>query len=77
MRKTEESLIDLRDTSKGNNLQVIGVPEREKEVHSLFKEVMVKNLQIWGEIWISKFMPLIGYQTNLKRSCPRHILITL
>ena len=34
--------------------------EREKGVENLIREIMLRSSQIWGEIWISKFMKLIG-----------------
>lgn len=44
----------------------------EKGAESLFKDIMAKNLPIWGEIWTAKFMKLIGHQTNqLKEIIPK------
>ena len=48
MKKSEESLQDLWDTIKRNNLQIIGVPEgeereREKGAERLLKEIRAEN----------------------------------
>ena len=60
-----------------NNLCIIGVPEgkeKEKEVESLFEEIMTETSQIWGEIWKSKSMKLISC-LNSKQSSPRQIIV--
>lgn len=47
VEKSEESLQDLRDTMKRNNVRSTGVPEREekkKEAQSLFKEIIAENI---------------------------------
>ena len=45
MKRTEDSLIDLWDNIKYNNIQIIGVPEEEKKkgYENVFEEIVVKN----------------------------------
>ena len=45
MRRTEDSLRDLRDNIKCTNIQIIGVPEEEKKkgYEKIFKEIIVEN----------------------------------
>ena len=79
MKRNEESLRDLQDTIKRNNLCIMGGPEeeREKGVKSLFKEIMAENFPNPGRD--------LGIQIHedhrspnkfkLKRSFPTHIII--
>lgn len=49
MKQSEESLRELWDTNKQNNLHIIGVPERdekEKEGVSLLRETMAWSVSI-------------------------------
>ena len=45
MKRTEDSLRDLRDNIKCTNIQIIGVPEEEKkkEYEKFFEEIIVEN----------------------------------
>ena len=45
MKRTEDSLIDLWDNIKYNNIQIIGVPEEEKKKgnENVFEEIVVEN----------------------------------
>ena len=61
MKKSEESLQDLWDTTKQINIGIMGVPEgeeREKGAENLFEEKMVKMSQIWGRTWIYTYKNL-------------------
>ena len=49
MKRNEDSLRDLWDNIKRNNIHIIGVPEgeeREKGPEKIFEEIIVKNFQI-------------------------------
>ena len=45
MKRTEDSLRDLWDNIKCTNIQIIGVPEKEKKkgYEKNFEEIIVKN----------------------------------
>ena len=46
MKRTEDSLRDLRDHNKHTNIRVIGVPEEEekkKQYEKIFEEIIVEN----------------------------------
>jgi len=45
MKRTEDSLRDLWDNIKRTNIQIIGVPEEEKEkgYENIFEEIMFEN----------------------------------
>ena len=46
LRKNEEGLREMQDNRKGNNIHIIGIPEREEEeqgIENLFEKVMMEN----------------------------------
>ena len=50
MKRNEDSLRDLWDNIKCNNVHIIGVPEgeeSEKGPEKIFEEITVKNSLIW------------------------------
>ena len=52
MKRTEDSLRDLWDNIKWNNIRIIRVPEgeeREKEPEKIFEEIIVENFPNMGE----------------------------
>ena len=52
MKKNEDSLRDLWDNIKRNNIRIIGVPEgqeREKGPEKIFEEIIVKNFPNMGK----------------------------
>ena len=52
MKRNEDSLRDLWDNIKGNNIRIIGVPEgeeREKEPEKIFEEIRVENFPNMGK----------------------------
>ena len=52
MKRNEDSLRDLWDNIKHNNICIIGVPEgeeREKRPEKLFEEIIVKNFLNMGK----------------------------
>ena len=78
MERNEESLRDLWNNIKHNNIRIIGVPEgeeREKGPEKIFEEIIVKNFpnmgkQIATQVQESQRVP---YRINPKRNTPRHI----
>ena len=51
MKRNEDSLRDLWDSIKLNNIHIIGVPEeeREKGPEKIFEEIIVKNFPNMGK----------------------------
>ena len=52
MKRTEDSLKDLWDSIKHNNIQIIGVPEEEenkKSCEKFFEEIIVENFPYMGK----------------------------
>ena len=50
MKRNEDSLRDLWDNIKHNNIRILGVPEgeeREKGPEKIFEEIIVENFHIW------------------------------
>ena len=51
MKRTENSLRDLRDNIKRTNVRIIGVPEEEekkKGTEKIFEEIIVENFPNMG-----------------------------
>ena len=74
---------NLRDNFKSSNIQIIGVPEGEKEeqqIENLFEQIMKENFpKLAKEI---DFRGVQGAQRvpsklDPRRNTPRHIIITL
>ena len=52
MKRNEDSLRDLWDNIKGNDIHIIGVPEgeeRDKGPEKIFEEIIVKNFLNMGK----------------------------
>ena len=52
MKRNEDSLRDLWDNIKRNNIRMIGVPEgeeREKGLEKIFEEIIVENFPNMGK----------------------------
>ena len=80
MKRNEDSLRDLWDNIKCNNIRIIGVPEgeeREKGPKKIFVEVIVENFpNMRKEIGIQvKEAQRVPYRINPRRNTPRHIVI--
>ena len=82
MRRTEDTLRDLWDNIKCNNIQIIGVPEEEEQkkgYENTFEEIMVENFPntekgIVNQVQEAQRVP---YRTSPRRNMPRHIRIKL
>ena len=82
MKRNEDSLRDLWDNIKCNNIRIIGVPEgeeREKGPEKIFEEIIVKNFHNMGkEIAIQvQEVQQVPYRLNPRRNTLRHIVIKL
>ena len=82
MKRNEDSLRDLWDNIKRNNIRIIGVPEgeeREKGPKKIFEEIIVENFPNTGNkipTQVQEAQKVPG-RINPRRNMPRHIVIKL
>ena len=81
-RKNEEKLRNLQDILKRSNIQIIGVPEGEKEkqeIEILFEKIMENFPNLAKEIDFQEVQEAQRVPKKLgpRRNTPRHIKITL
>ena len=82
MKGNEDSLRDLWDNIKHNNIHIIGVPEgeeREKGPEKIFEEIIVENFPNMGKEMATQVQEAqrVPYRINPRRNMPRHIVIKL
>ena len=82
MKRNEDSLRDLWDNIKHNNIRIIGVPEgkeREKGPEKIFEEIIVENFPHMGKEIATQVQEghRVPYRINPRRNMARHILIKL
>ena len=82
MKRNEDSLRDLWDNIKRNNIRIIGVPEgeeSEKGPEKIFKEIIVQNFPNMGKEIATQVQEAqrVQYRINPRRNTPRHIVIKL
>ena len=82
MKRNEDSLRDLRDNIKHNNIRIIGFPEgeeREKGPEKIFEEIIVKNFPNMGNEIATQVQEAqrVPYRIKPRRNTPRHIVIKL
>ncbi|MCP4030960.1 MAG: hypothetical protein GY734_06915 [Herbaspirillum sp.] len=81
MKKNEESLRDLWDNIKCNNIHIIGVPEgeeTEKGSEKIFEEIIVKNFPNMGQEIATQVQEVQRVPGRIpRRNTPRHIVIKL
>ena len=82
MKRNEDSLRDLWDNIKRNNIRIIGVPEgeeREKGPEKIFEETIVKNFSNMGKEIATQVQERqrVPGRINPMRNTPRHIVIKL
>ena len=80
MKRNEDSLRDLWDNIKPNNIRIVGVPEgeeREKGPEKIFEETIVENFSTMGKEIATqvKEMQRVPYRINPRRNMSRHIVI--
>ncbi len=80
MKRNEDSLRDLWDNIKRNNIRIIGVPEgeeREKGPEKIFEEIIVENFPNMGKEIATQVQEAqrVPYRINPRRNTPRHIVI--
>ena len=82
MKRNEDSLRDLWDNSKSNNICIIGVPEgeeRQKGPAKIHEEIIVENVPNMGKETATQVQEAqrVPYRINPRRNTPRHIVIKL
>ena len=82
MKRNEDSLRDLWDNMKHNNIRVIGVPEgeeREKGPKKIFEEIILENAPNMGKEIATQVQETqrVPYRINPRRNMLRHIVINL
>ena len=82
MKRSEDSLRDLWDNIKRNNIRIIGIPEgeeREKGTEKIFEEIIVENFPNMGKEIPTQVQEAqrAPYRINPRRNTPRHIIIKL
>ena len=81
MKRNEDSLRDLWNNIKRNNIRIIGVLEEEKKkgTEKIFGEIRVENFPNMGKEIVNQVQEgqRVPYRINPRRNTPRHILITL
>ena len=82
MKRNEDSLGDLWDSIKHNNIRIIGVPEgeeREKGSVTIFEDIIVENFPNMGKEIATQVQGAqrVPYRINPRRNMPRHTVIKL
>ena len=82
MKRNEDSLRDLWDNIKPNNIRIIGIPEgeeREKGPEKIFEEIIVENFPSRGKERATQVQEVqqVPYRINPRRNTLRHIVIKL
>ena len=82
MKRNGDSLRDLWDNIKFNNIHIIGVPEgeeREKGPKKIFEHIIVENFPNMGKKIATQVQEAqrVPYWINPRRNRPRHIVLKL
>ena len=80
--KIKDSLRDLWDNIKWNNIRTIGFREEEdkkKGTEKIFEKIIVENFPNMGKEIVNQVQEAqrVPYRVNPRRNTPRHILIKL
>ena len=82
LKRHENSLRDIWDNIKCNNILIIGVPEgeeREKGLEKIFEEIIVENFPNMGKEIATEVQEAqrVPYRINPRRNMSRHTVIKL
>ena len=82
MKRNEDSLRDLWNNIKRNNIRIIGVPEgkeSEKGPEKIFEEIIVKKFPNMGKEIATQVQEAqrVPGRINPRRNTPRHVLMKL
>ena len=75
MKRNEDSLRDLWDNIKGNNIRIIRVPEgedRERGLEKIFEEIIVENFPNMGKEIATQVQEAqrVSYRIKPRRNTP-------
>ena len=78
LKKYEDSLRELQDNMKHNNIQIIGIPEEEQEqgIETRFEKIMTENFPKLETMQVQEAQR-VPIKMNPKKPTPRHIIINL
>ena len=82
MKRNEDSLRDLWDNIKHNNIRIIGVlegEEREKGPEKIFEEIIIENIRNMGKEIATQVQKAqrVPYRINPRKNTSRHTVIKL
>ena len=81
MKRTEGSLRDLWNNTRCTIIQIIRVPEEDKQkgYEKIFKEIIVENFPSMEKDIVNQVQEAqrVPYRINPRRNIPRHILLKL
>ena len=82
MKRNKDSLRDLWDKVKHNNICIIGVSEgeeREKGSEKIFEKIIAENFPNKGKETVTQVQEVqrVHYRINPRRNIQRHIVIKL
>ena len=80
MKRSVDSLRDLKNNIKCTNIRIIGVPEEEekkKGTQKTFEEIIAENFPNMGKETVNQVQEVqrVQYRINPRRNMPRRILI--
>ena len=81
MKRNEDSLRDLLDNGKCNDILIIGVPEGkegEKGPEKIFEEIIAENFPNMGKETVTQIQEAqrVPYRIDARRNTPRVIKLT-
>ena len=80
MKRTKDSLRDLRGNIRCTNIQIIGVPEEKKKGYEkIFEGIRVENFPNVEKETVNQVQEAqrVPHRINPRRNTPKHILIEL
>ena len=79
LKKYEDSLRELQDNMKHNNIWIIGIPEgegKEQGIETRFEKIMTENFPKLETMQVQEAQR-VPIKMNPKKPTPRHIIINM
>ena len=81
IKRNEDNLRDLQDNFKRHNIQIIGIPEEDKNKghEKILEEIIIENFHKMGKEIVTQVQETqrVTNKINPRRNTSRHILIKL